>query len=93
MIGFVFFPLSQALEDHSIHHAKILQALEAEKQKIAEEIQTLQKNRGSGNKTMTSTCVHNVAGAMLTSCSVDLDLVAVNPFSFFLQHFSNSLER
>ncbi|XP_032047706.1 kinesin-like protein KIF14 [Aythya fuligula] len=43
----------QALEDHSIHHAKILQALEAEKQKIAEEIQTLQKNRGSGNKTMT----------------------------------------
>ncbi|NXI64345.1 KIF14 protein, partial [Anseranas semipalmata] len=43
----------QALEDHTIHHAKILQALEAEKQKIAEEIQTLQKNRGSGNKTMT----------------------------------------
>uniref|UniRef100_A0A8B9C4H2 Kinesin-like protein KIF14 n=1 Tax=Anser brachyrhynchus TaxID=132585 RepID=A0A8B9C4H2_9AVES len=43
----------QALEDHSIHHAKILQALEAEKQKIAEEIQTLQKNRGRGNKTMT----------------------------------------
>ncbi|KFW68585.1 Kinesin-like KIF14, partial [Pygoscelis adeliae] len=43
----------QALEDHTIRHAKILEALEAEKQKIAEEIQTLQKNRGSGNKTMT----------------------------------------
>ncbi|NXJ37981.1 KIF14 protein, partial [Ciconia maguari] len=43
----------QALEDHTIRHAKILEALEAEKQKIAEEIRTLQKNRGSGNKTMT----------------------------------------
>ncbi|XP_065531343.1 kinesin-like protein KIF14 [Lathamus discolor] len=43
----------QALEDHTIHHAKILEALEAEKQKIAEEIQSLQKNCGSGNKTMT----------------------------------------
>ncbi|NXA21016.1 KIF14 protein, partial [Ibidorhyncha struthersii] len=42
----------QALEDHTIRHAKILEALEAEKQKIAEEIQSLQKNRGSGNKTM-----------------------------------------
>ncbi|NXE77019.1 KIF14 protein, partial [Cochlearius cochlearius] len=43
----------QALEDHTIRHVKILEALEAEKQKIAEEIHTLQKNRGSGNKTMT----------------------------------------
>ncbi|NXW62709.1 KIF14 protein, partial [Eurystomus gularis] len=43
----------QALEDHTIRHARILEALEAEKQKIAEEIQTLQKNRGSGNKTTT----------------------------------------
>ncbi|XP_027527668.1 kinesin-like protein KIF14 isoform X2 [Neopelma chrysocephalum] len=43
----------QALEDHTIRHAKILEALEAEKQKIAEEIHTLQKNRGSGNRTMT----------------------------------------
>ncbi|XP_009946292.1 PREDICTED: kinesin-like protein KIF14 [Leptosomus discolor] len=43
----------QALEDHTIRHAKILEALEAEKQKIAEEIHVLQKNRGSGNKTMT----------------------------------------
>ncbi|XP_013816722.1 kinesin-like protein KIF14 [Apteryx mantelli] len=43
----------QALADHTIRHAKILEALEAEKQKIAEEIQTFQKNRGSGNKTMT----------------------------------------
>ncbi|NXN02467.1 KIF14 protein, partial [Sylvia borin] len=40
----------QALEDHTIRHAKIVEALEAEKQKIAEEIHTLQKNRGSGNK-------------------------------------------
>ncbi|NXW29849.1 KIF14 protein, partial [Phaetusa simplex] len=49
----------QALEDHTIHHAKILEALEAEKQKIAEEIHNLQKNRGSGNKTMTSMYIHN----------------------------------
>ncbi|NXI57236.1 KIF14 protein, partial [Chloroceryle aenea] len=42
----------QALEDHTIRHAKILEALEAEKQKIAEEIRTLQKNRGSENKTV-----------------------------------------
>ncbi|NWV77197.1 KIF14 protein, partial [Dasyornis broadbenti] len=40
----------QALEDHTIRHAKILEALEAEKQKIADEIHTLQKNHGSGNK-------------------------------------------
>ncbi|NWY76908.1 KIF14 protein, partial [Erithacus rubecula] len=40
----------QALEEHTIHHAKIVEALEAEKQKIAEEIHTLQKNHGSGNK-------------------------------------------
>ncbi|XP_067997024.1 kinesin-like protein KIF14 [Melanerpes formicivorus] len=42
----------QALEDHNVRHTKILEALEAEKQKIAEEIHTLQKNRGSGNKSM-----------------------------------------
>ncbi|NWZ38491.1 KIF14 protein, partial [Brachypodius atriceps] len=42
----------QALEDHTIRHAKIVEALEAEKQKIAEEIHTLQKNHGSGNKAM-----------------------------------------
>ncbi|NXS86118.1 KIF14 protein, partial [Erpornis zantholeuca] len=42
----------QALEDHSIRHAKIVEALEAEKQKIAEEIQSLQKKHGSGNKPM-----------------------------------------
>uniref|UniRef100_A0A8C3R1H0 Kinesin-like protein KIF14 n=1 Tax=Cyanoderma ruficeps TaxID=181631 RepID=A0A8C3R1H0_9PASS len=40
----------QALEDHTIRHAKIVEALEAEKQKIAEEIHTLQKNHGRGNK-------------------------------------------
>ncbi|NXC42500.1 KIF14 protein, partial [Penelope pileata] len=44
----------QALEDHTIHHAKIIQALEDEKQKIAEEIQALQKNRENGNKTVTT---------------------------------------
>ncbi|NXN11984.1 KIF14 protein, partial [Indicator maculatus] len=43
----------QALEDHTIRHTKILEALEAEKQKIAEEIHTLQKNCGSGSKSMT----------------------------------------
>ncbi|KFV39119.1 Kinesin-like KIF14, partial [Tyto alba] len=43
----------QALEDHTIRHAKILEALEAEKQKIAEEIHTLQKKCGSGNKSTT----------------------------------------
>ncbi|NWU80623.1 KIF14 protein, partial [Onychorhynchus coronatus] len=42
----------QALEDHTIRHAKILEALEAEKQKIAEEIHTLQKNRGSRTVTI-----------------------------------------
>ncbi|NXP86591.1 KIF14 protein, partial [Passerina amoena] len=42
----------QALEDHTIRHAKIVEALEAEKQKIAEEIHALQKNQGSGNKSV-----------------------------------------
>uniref|UniRef100_A0A8C9NAZ0 Kinesin-like protein KIF14 n=1 Tax=Serinus canaria TaxID=9135 RepID=A0A8C9NAZ0_SERCA len=42
----------QALEDHTIHHAKIVEALEAEKLKIAEEIHALQKNHGSGNKSV-----------------------------------------
>ncbi|NWY98049.1 KIF14 protein, partial [Loxia curvirostra] len=42
----------QALEDHTIRHAKIVEALEAEKQKIAEEIHALQKNHGSGNKSV-----------------------------------------
>ncbi|KAM8818763.1 kinesin-like protein KIF14 [Rhynchonycteris naso] len=34
----------QALEDHSIRHARILEALEAEKQKIAKEVQILQQS-------------------------------------------------
>ncbi|NXV04446.1 KIF14 protein, partial [Cettia cetti] len=42
----------QALEDHTIRHAKIVEALEAEKQKIAEEIHTLQKKHGNGNKSV-----------------------------------------
>lgn len=61
-----FFCLPQALEDHTIHHAKILKALEDEKQKIAEEIQTLQKNRASGNKTVNSKHVINAAGAVIS---------------------------
>ncbi|XP_019346753.2 kinesin-like protein KIF14 [Alligator mississippiensis] len=43
----------QALEDHTIHHAKILEALEAEKQKLSKEIQTLQHNHGNGDKSKT----------------------------------------
>lgn len=46
--------LFQALEDHTIHHAKILEALEAEKQKLSKEIQTLQHNHGNGDKSKTS---------------------------------------
>ncbi|XP_066480650.1 kinesin-like protein KIF14 [Tiliqua scincoides] len=40
----------EALEDHAIRRAKILDALEAEKQKIAQEVQTLQQSRGRRNK-------------------------------------------
>ncbi|XP_058130913.1 kinesin-like protein KIF14 [Dasypus novemcinctus] len=43
----------QALEDHSIHHARILEALETEKQKIAKEVQILQQNRSNRDKTFT----------------------------------------
>lgn len=79
-----FFSFLQALEDHTIRHAKILEALEAEKQKIAEEIQSLQKNRGSGNKTMTSMYICNVARAMLTSFLLGgLGLTGYGSRSFF----------
>ncbi|KAJ6658426.1 hypothetical protein lerEdw1_020130 [Lerista edwardsae] len=40
----------EALEDHAIRRAKILDALEAEKQKIAQEVQALQQSRGQRNK-------------------------------------------
>ncbi|XP_042557222.1 kinesin-like protein KIF14 [Dipodomys spectabilis] len=40
----------QALADHSIRHAKILEALEAEKQKIAKELQILQQNQSNRDK-------------------------------------------
>ncbi|MEE6519276.1 hypothetical protein FKM82_030938, partial [Ascaphus truei] len=40
----------QELEDHTMRHAKILVALEAEKQKIAKEVQVLQDERSSRNK-------------------------------------------
>ncbi|GAB1285487.1 Kinesin-like protein KIF14 [Apodemus speciosus] len=43
----------QALEDHRIRHAKILEALETEKQKIAAEVQMLQESRGNRDKTFT----------------------------------------
>ncbi|MBZ3883002.1 Kinesin-like protein KIF14 [Sciurus carolinensis] len=43
----------QALEDHSIRHARILEALENEKQKIAKEVQILQQNRSNKDKTFT----------------------------------------
>nr|XP_012314989.1 kinesin-like protein KIF14 isoform X2 [Aotus nancymaae] len=42
-----------ALEDHSIRHARILEALETEKQKIAKEVQILQQNRSNRDKTFT----------------------------------------
>ncbi|XP_054432470.1 kinesin-like protein KIF14 [Pteronotus mesoamericanus] len=37
----------QALEDHRIRHTRILEALEAEKQKLAREVQTLQQHQSS----------------------------------------------
>lgn len=46
-----------------------MEALEAEKQKIAEEIHTLQKNHGSGNKPVMSMYMRNIAKAMLASLS------------------------
>ncbi|XP_038601970.1 kinesin-like protein KIF14 isoform X1 [Tachyglossus aculeatus] len=42
----------QALEDHTIRHAKILEALEDEKQKIAKEVQTLQQSRNNRDKAL-----------------------------------------
>uniref|UniRef100_A0A8C0S5U2 Kinesin-like protein KIF14 n=1 Tax=Canis lupus familiaris TaxID=9615 RepID=A0A8C0S5U2_CANLF len=41
----------QALEDHSIRHARILEALETEKQKIAKEVQILLQNQNNREKT------------------------------------------
>ncbi|XP_043341697.1 kinesin-like protein KIF14 [Cervus canadensis] len=43
----------QALEDHRIRHAKILEALETEKQRIAEEVQILQQNQSHRDKAFT----------------------------------------
>ncbi|XP_053549787.1 kinesin-like protein KIF14 [Bombina bombina] len=40
----------QALEDNEIRYAKILQALEEEKQKIAQEVQNLQQERNNRNR-------------------------------------------
>ncbi|XP_029082984.1 kinesin-like protein KIF14 [Monodon monoceros] len=43
----------QALEDHRIRHARILEALETEKQRIAKEVQVLQQNQSNRDKTFT----------------------------------------
>ncbi|XP_043855977.1 kinesin-like protein KIF14 [Dromiciops gliroides] len=43
----------QALEDHTVRHVKILEALEAEKQKIVKEVQILQQNRNTKDKILT----------------------------------------
>uniref|UniRef100_A0A8C6CVH8 Kinesin-like protein KIF14 n=1 Tax=Moschus moschiferus TaxID=68415 RepID=A0A8C6CVH8_MOSMO len=43
----------QALEDHRIRHAKILDALETEKQRIAKEVQILQQNQSHRDKAFT----------------------------------------
>ncbi|XP_040119169.1 kinesin-like protein KIF14 [Oryx dammah] len=43
----------QALEDHRIRHAKILEALETEKQRIAQEVQILQQNQSHRDKAFT----------------------------------------
>ncbi|XP_068841900.1 kinesin-like protein KIF14 [Capricornis sumatraensis] len=40
----------QALEDHRIRHVKILEALETEKQRIAQEVQILQQNQSHRDK-------------------------------------------
>ncbi|EQB78241.1 kinesin family member 14 [Camelus ferus] len=45
--------LHHALEDHRIRHAKILEALEAEKQRIAKEVQILQQNQSSRDRPLT----------------------------------------
>nr|XP_020762672.1 kinesin-like protein KIF14 [Odocoileus virginianus texanus] len=44
----------QALEDHRIRHAKILEALETEKQRIAKEVQILQQNQSHRDKAFTA---------------------------------------
>ncbi|XP_053515579.1 kinesin-like protein KIF14 [Artibeus jamaicensis] len=43
--------VKQALEDHSVRHTRILEALEAEKQKLSEEVQALQRGQGTGDGT------------------------------------------
>ncbi|XP_063282202.1 kinesin-like protein KIF14 [Pelobates fuscus] len=42
----------QELEDHTVRHAKILQALEAEKQKIAKEVQTLLQEKSTRGRSI-----------------------------------------
>eukprot|EP00062_Callorhinchus_milii_P003480 gi/632940791/ref/XP_007885506.1/ PREDICTED: kinesin-like protein KIF14 isoform X2 [Callorhinchus milii] len=45
----------QALKDHNIHHAKFLAALEAEKRKMTEDLQKIQKERNK--RLQTKSCV------------------------------------
>ena len=45
--------LTQALEDHRIRHAKILEALETEKQRIAKEVQILQQSQSHRGEALT----------------------------------------
>ncbi|KAM3841882.1 kinesin-like protein KIF14 [Vipera latastei] len=40
----------EVLEDHTVRHVKILEALEAEKHKIAQEVEILQQSQGNRNK-------------------------------------------
>lgn len=47
---------AQALDDHSVRHTRILEALEAEKQKIAQEVQALQQNRGGKDRAPPGEC-------------------------------------
>lgn len=62
--------VAQALEDHSIRHTRILEALEAEKQKIAKEVQTLQQSQSHRDKGFPSEWVTTSAQHVLSrACS------------------------
>lgn len=72
-----------------------MEALEAEKQKIAEEIQSLQKNHRSRNKPTMSMYMHNVAKAMLASLflSGHRRWVLIQELFLFHSHFSSDPEQ
>lgn len=56
--------VTQALEDHRIRHAKILEALETEKQRIAQEVQILQQNQSHRDKAFAGECRMALAGIL-----------------------------